>query len=174
MKQKHFFLKLSCFFDGPTDVDNLISDSSAFSKYSMMSESSRFTYCWSLAWRILSITLLACEMRVIVALLTTNPQSHWADDPQTGEQLYQRSSHTVAKVLEPTTNFPTRRFTKGTENSREFDFVGQGDLITELPQDWGNKLLEGTNKTLCTPGPRKKEWPHRRLKQTCLWVSRSL
>ena len=25
------------------------------------SGSSRFTYCWSLAWRILSITLLACE-----------------------------------------------------------------------------------------------------------------
>ena len=26
------------------------------------SGSSQFTYCWSLAWRILSITLLACEM----------------------------------------------------------------------------------------------------------------
>ena len=30
------------------------------------SRSSWFTYCWSLAWRILSITLLACEMRAIV------------------------------------------------------------------------------------------------------------
>ena len=30
------------------------------------SGSSRFMYCWSLAWRILSITLLACEMSVIV------------------------------------------------------------------------------------------------------------
>ena len=28
--------------------------------------SSRFTYCWSLAWRILSITLLECEMSAIV------------------------------------------------------------------------------------------------------------
>ena len=27
-----------------------------------ISGSSQFTYCWSLAWRILSITLLACEM----------------------------------------------------------------------------------------------------------------
>ena len=27
---------------------------------------SRFTYCWSLAWRILSLTLLACEMSAIV------------------------------------------------------------------------------------------------------------
>ena len=30
------------------------------------SRSSRFTYCWSLAWRILSITLLACEMNAVV------------------------------------------------------------------------------------------------------------
>ena len=31
--------------------------------------SSRFTYCQSLAWRILSITLLACEKNAIVCLL---------------------------------------------------------------------------------------------------------
>ena len=30
------------------------------------SGSSRFTYCWSLPWRILSIILLACEMNAIV------------------------------------------------------------------------------------------------------------
>ena len=30
------------------------------------SGSSRFMYCWSLAWRILSITLLVCEMSAIV------------------------------------------------------------------------------------------------------------
>ena len=30
------------------------------------SRSSRFTYCWSLAWRILSVTLLACEISAIV------------------------------------------------------------------------------------------------------------
>ena len=30
------------------------------------SGSSWFTYCWSLAWKILSITLLACEMSTIV------------------------------------------------------------------------------------------------------------
>ena len=37
---------------------------------------------------------------------------------------------------------------------------GQGlwaQLITELTQDWGNRLLEGTNKTVCAPGPRRKE-----------------
>ena len=30
------------------------------------SGSSQFTYCWSLSWRIFSITLLACEMNAIV------------------------------------------------------------------------------------------------------------
>ena len=47
------FLELSCLFDNPTDVDNLISGSTAFSKSSM-------NICWNVAWRILSITLLAC------------------------------------------------------------------------------------------------------------------
>ena len=38
----------------------------------------------------------------------------------------------------------------------EFDLEGQWDLITELPQDQGEKnLLEGTNKTLCAPGQEK-------------------
>ena len=47
--------------------------------------------------------------------------------------------------------------------------------LPELTQDWGNRLLEGTNRTLCAPGPRRKEqWPHKRWTQTCLWVSRSL
>ena len=27
----------------------------------------------------------------------------------------------------------------------------------ELTQDWGNRLLEGTNRTLCTPRPRRKK-----------------
>ena len=53
------FLELSCFSHYLTDVSKLISGSSAFSK-SRTSGSSRFTYCWSLAWRILSITLQVC------------------------------------------------------------------------------------------------------------------
>ena len=37
------------------------------------------------------------------------------------------------------------------------------------------RLLEGTNKTLCAPGPRRKEqWPHKKLTQTCPRVSRNL
>ena len=60
------FLELSCFFYDPTDVGNLISGSSAFSKTSLN------------IWRVtvhvllkpglenLSITLLACEISAIV------------------------------------------------------------------------------------------------------------
>ena len=55
-------LELSCFFYDLTYVGNLISGSSAFSKFSLNTGSSRFMYCWSLAWRILSITLLSCEI----------------------------------------------------------------------------------------------------------------
>ena len=58
---------------------------------------------------------------------------------------------------------------------REFDIEAQWDLITELLQDWGNRFLESTNKTLCAPGEtRKEQWPHKKLSQTVLLVSTSL
>ena len=60
------FLEFSCFFYDPMDVGNLISGSSAFLSPGWTSGSSRFMYCWSLTWRILSITLLTCEMSTIV------------------------------------------------------------------------------------------------------------
>ena len=56
------FLEFFCFFCDPVDVGNLISDSSALSKSSFNITSSQFRYYWSLGYRILSITLLACEM----------------------------------------------------------------------------------------------------------------
>ena len=40
------------------------------------SGSSRFPYCWSLAWRILSITLLMCEMSVTVWFSSVQWLSH--------------------------------------------------------------------------------------------------
>ena len=59
------FLVLSCFFDDPADVDNLVSGSYAFSKTSLN--------IWKFTVHILlkpglehSITLLACEMSTIV------------------------------------------------------------------------------------------------------------
>ena len=58
------FLELSCFSHDPADVGHLISGSSAFSKTSLNIR--KFTVHVLLAWRILSITLLACEMSAIV------------------------------------------------------------------------------------------------------------
>ena len=60
------FLELSCFFDDPADVAKLISGSSAFSKSNLNIWKFTVHVCWSLAWRILSITLLVCEMSAIV------------------------------------------------------------------------------------------------------------
>ena len=58
--------ELSSFFDDPKDVSNLISDSSAFSKYSFNIWKFTVHVLLKPDWRILSITLLACEMSAIV------------------------------------------------------------------------------------------------------------
>ena len=70
--------------------------------------------------------------------------------------------------------FPTWGSSKGRRNSKrirfwrlvEFDCrISTGLGETETP------LLEGTDKVVCTSGPREKEqWPHRRLSQTYLLV----
>jgi len=56
------FLELSYFYSDLMDVGKLNSGSSAFSKSTLNIWKLRFLYCWSLAWRILSITLVVCEM----------------------------------------------------------------------------------------------------------------
>ena len=60
------FLELSCFFDYPADVGNLISGSSSFCKTSLNIWKFKVHILLKLAWRILSITLLACEMSAVV------------------------------------------------------------------------------------------------------------
>ena len=60
------FLEFPCFLYGPADVGNLISGFSTFSKSSLNIWKFSVHVLLSLAWRILSITLLACEMRAIV------------------------------------------------------------------------------------------------------------
>ena len=60
------FLEFSCFFDDPEVVGNLISGSSAFSKTILNICKFTVHIFLSLAWRILSITLLACTMNAIV------------------------------------------------------------------------------------------------------------
>ena len=67
IKQKQMcFLELSCFFDDPVNVGNLISGSSAFSKTRLNIWKFTVHILLKPTCRILSITLLACEMSAIV------------------------------------------------------------------------------------------------------------
>ena len=60
------FLELSCFFDDPVDVGNLISGSSAFSKTSLNIWKFTVHILLKLCLENLSITLLTCEMSAIM------------------------------------------------------------------------------------------------------------
>ena len=55
------FLQLSCFFNDPADVGNLISGSSAFSK-STLNAWKFLVHILLKHWQILIIALLACEI----------------------------------------------------------------------------------------------------------------
>ena len=61
-----FFLELSCFFDDPAGVGDLISGSSAFSKSSLNIWKFWVHVLLKHALEILSITLLVCEMNAVV------------------------------------------------------------------------------------------------------------
>ena len=60
------FLEFSCFFYDTVDVGNLIFGSSAFSKSTLNIWKFLVPVRLKPIWRILSITLLACEMIAIV------------------------------------------------------------------------------------------------------------
>ena len=60
------FLELSCFFDNPTDVGNLISGSSAFSKTSLNIWKFTVHVLLKLGLENFEQTLLPCEMSTIV------------------------------------------------------------------------------------------------------------
>ena len=61
------FLELSCFFDDPADIGNLLSGSSAFSKTSLnIWKFSVHVLLKPELQQLLNITLLACEMSAIV------------------------------------------------------------------------------------------------------------
>ena len=62
------FLELSCFFNDPSDVGYLISGSSAFSKTSLKIWNFTVYILLKPGWRILSITLLVCEMSALSIL----------------------------------------------------------------------------------------------------------
>ena len=60
------FLELPCFLRDPQMLSIWSLIPLLLWNQVCTSGSSRFTYCWSLAWRILSITLLACEVSAIM------------------------------------------------------------------------------------------------------------
>ena len=60
------FLELSCFLDDPTDVGNLFSGSSAFSKTSLNIRKFTVHILLKPGLENFDITLLACEMSAVV------------------------------------------------------------------------------------------------------------
>ena len=60
------FLELSCFFNDPADVGNLISGSSAFSKTNLNIRKFTVHVLLKPGLENLSITLVVCEMNAIV------------------------------------------------------------------------------------------------------------
>ena len=60
------FLVFSCFFDDPTDVGNLISGSSAFSKTSLNTWKFMVHILLKPGLKNFELTLLVCEMSAIV------------------------------------------------------------------------------------------------------------
>ena len=66
LSEADVFLELSCFFDDPTDVGNLISGSSAFSKSSLNIWTFMVHMLLKPGLENFSITLLVCEMSAFV------------------------------------------------------------------------------------------------------------
>ena len=64
--EMNIFLELLCFLCDPTDVGNLIPDSSAFLNPACISGSFFIHVLLISSGRILSITLIACEVSAIV------------------------------------------------------------------------------------------------------------
>ena len=84
------FLELSCFFDDPTNVGNFISGSSAFPKTNWTAGSSWFTYCGTLAWRILNMWD-ECSCAVVWAFFGIAFLWDWNENWKLGDYLKLKS-----------------------------------------------------------------------------------
>ena len=76
-------------------------------------------------------------------------QRHWADNPWTAEQLYQRNSHTIKKVPGLTIDFPTWGSGKGTENLQGIRHWRPVGFDYKTSAELGNK-------TMCAPEARRR------------------
>lgn len=100
---------------------------------------------------------------------------HWADNLQTVEQLYQRSSHTVVKVLGPQQIFQLGDLAKGLRTPEIWFWKPMGFHYRTFT-DLGKQTLGGHEENLmCTRSPKeKRQCPHKRLSRhacECLGVS---
>ena len=98
------------------------------------------------------------------------PLSHWADNPQTGELLYQRSSCTVTEVLGPNLGSSKR-----TENPQGIWLWRPVGFDYKTSTRLGKQALGGHKKTLlCTRTQEKGAVTLQETDLDFLWVSRSL
>ena len=81
------FLELSCFFDDPAGVGYLITIPLPFLKPAWTSGISQFMFCWSLALRIISITLLACAVAIAKSLQSCPYLCNLIDDSPPGSPV---------------------------------------------------------------------------------------
>ena len=96
-----------------------------------------------------------------------SPESHRADNPQTGEQLYQRSFHTIVKVLGPTTDFPAWGI-------QQRDWETPGNLTLKASGIWlQNFLMSGeTDSQRAQTKPCEQQDPGERNNDTTRnWAS---
>ena len=106
------FLELSCFFDDPMNVGNLISGSSAFSKTSLniwncvgsnLCKKLLYIICLSIYLSIyLSISIL------VVLLLWLNPDRSWDSDGRKWKEVSGFSKTTGRRQVEKTIQMKTR------------------------------------------------------------------
>ena len=62
------------------------------------------------------------------------------------------------KVLKPVWSSPAWGSGPGTRKPQEIWLWRPAGFDYRISKELGTPLLEGTNKTLCAPGPRGKEW----------------
>ena len=84
------------------------------------------------------------------------PYSPWADDPQTAEQLYQRSSCTVKKVLGFTTDFPPWGSGEGTENPQGIWLLKPVGFDYRTSTGLGKQTRRAQTKACAHQDPGKK------------------
>ena len=104
------------------------------------------------------------------------PYGHWADDPQTGEQLIlQKKLSHCCKSSRAHNRFSNLGIWKGTENVQEIWLWRPVGFDYRTSTGLGKQTLRGYKQNIVpTRNQDKAAWPYKRLSQNCLWVSRSL